>query len=282
MNNLEAKVMHPALHLYSQYHIIQESNAISPYIVTIYALDILENSENTQQVADFILWYASHANKLDRFGVSGTIYDYNIDKLGNESSTLQYDSADGYAGLYLYLVYKYYEKTKDKTLVQKIWATLKDDVYLLLHLQDKDGLTKALAGKSYHTKYLMDNVESYLGVKSYCYLARILNKKTDTYLGLQNTIKNGIMNDLYDTDQKRFYWAKDNVHKTIIKNNIFYPDIFAQIHLLAFWGENLEPKVAQKLWHEILEFYTIHKPSFAMEQLIIFQWAKAYALSHQL
>jgi len=282
MNKIEAKSEHPVLAIYEQYHILKDENAISPYIVSIYALDLLEESKNYEQISNFILWYTQHANKLDHFGVSGTIYDYILDKDGVEHPLKTYDSADGYAGMYLYLIAKYYQKTKDKTLLTTIWPTIEDNIYLLLHLQDKDGLTKALATKGYQTKYLMDNVESYIGVESYLYLANILQKNTQTYMNLQTTLKKGILTELYNNDKKRFYWAKINTEKTLIKKNKFYPDIFAQIHLLAFWGKHIESEVAQKLWQEILYFYNNEKPSFAMEQLIIFQWAKTFALSNKL
>ena len=280
MSNLYATTTHPVLKIYEQFHTIKEENAISPYIVSIYAIDLLENGDHNEIVSDFILWYTTHANKLDCFGVSGTIYDYVIDKNGTEHPLKTYDSADGYAGMYLYLVTKYYQKTKDRTLLNKIWSTIEDNIYLILYLQDKDGLTKALAHKNYEIKYLMDNVESFLGVKSYLYLVNELNKPALKYEGLRDTLKNAILTELYNKKTKTFYWAKENNTYSEVNNSIYYPDLFSKIHLLAFWGEEIDEDMRTKLWKDIIHFYTYSTANTSMEQMIIFNWAKNFSLKN--
>lgn len=259
-----------------------KNNTINPYILTIYALDILENSHQNHEVENFIKWYTKRANKLDKFGVSGTIYDYHIDKNGTEYSLEKYDSADGYAGLYLYLLAKYYKKTKNKQLIKNAWSTIEDNVYLLAHLQDEDGLTKALATKDYHVKFLMDNVESHIGVTAYLYLANELQMSTKNYTYLQSSLKEAILRELYNPQANNFYWAKEKSHLSPINTNIFYPDVFAQMHMLAFWGQELNPDVAKTLWSSITQFIQHNKTQLSMEQLIIFNWAKTFALNNNL
>lgn len=279
---MEAKLNHPALKIHNHYHTLNNKNYISPYITTIYALDILREGGNTQQIADYILWYSNRANKLDVYGVSGTIYDLSIDRNGTEHPLDTYDSADGYAGLYLYLVAQYYQKTKDIKLLKTIWHTLKDDIYLILHLQDKDGLTKALAPKNYSTKFLMDNIEAYIGVKSFLYLSKEISIDSTLYNGLKNTLKSAILHELYNNISKEFYWAKDKSKRTLANRNIFYPDIFIKVHLLAFWGDELDIGISKKLWQDILYFFNKNKPALGMEQAIIFNWAKSFAIKNNL
>jgi len=283
MSSLYAVSSHPVLNIYKKYHTVKEKNAISPYIICIYALDILKNTEETKLVYDFILWYAEHSNKIDRFGVSGTIYDFDIYSTGKESALKSYDSADGYAGMYLYLVTEYYKRTHDRELLSKIWDLMKDSAYLLIHLQDADdGLTKALPQATYKTKYLMDNVESFMGAASFLYLAKQRGVPAKEYLAFKLSIKEAIFEELYNKEDGAFYWSKegDMIKKT--NNNTFYPDIFARIHMLAFWGDELESDIAMKLWYEIRSFFDNNKVILPMEQIIIFDIARAFALRNNL
>jgi hypothetical protein len=272
---------HPALAVEEQFLAIKKRNFVSPYITSIFALDILRNGGDIDKVRDFILWYAQRANRLDRFGVSGTVYDRIIYSSGKERSLNRYDSADGYAGMYLYLVAEYYRKTGDKSIVRKVWSVLRDNVYLILYLQDKDGLTKALAG-SYRTKYLMDNVESCIGAASYVYLAREIGVDIGYYSGLKESLKNAIMTQLYDEKKKIFYWEKEGRWRNPARVYRYYPDTFAKIHLLAFCGRELRRDIARKLWYDIRRLYRSRKPRMGMEQMIIYNWAKSFALKNRL
>jgi len=299
---------HPVLVINKKFVPIEKENLVSPYMTCIYALDLLEHGGHLNTVRNFIIWYVEHLNKTDRFGVSGTIYDYRIDRdSGEEHSTERYDSADGYAGMFLYLVNRYYEAGGDAGFVQKIFPSLKDTVYLIYYLRDsRDGLVRALPIEGYHTKYLMDNVEAWLGVSSYLSLAETFEVKGDipqakVYVLFQNELKSAILNQLYDSESTLFDWAKTEEKNYESNASVFYPDMFAQMHLLAFWGNQIDRKTAEKLWHKIkilvahkdinVAFFgkiqskknSINNDSIiAIEQLIIFNWAKAYALKNNL
>jgi len=85
---------------------IKDHTTIEPYIVSILALNEVENNRNLPQVKRFIQWYFSKLNYPDQQGLSGTIYVYTWD--GNaERSTRKYDSVDGYAGMFLQLLRQY-------------------------------------------------------------------------------------------------------------------------------------------------------------------------------
>jgi len=274
---------HPALQIQSKFELLQQDNYVSPYIVTIYALELLKHKDEVENVKAFIWWYINHINKSDRYDISGTIYDYSITQKGEEHSLKNYDSADGYAGLFLYLVGQYYELTKDKTFLKTIFPMLKDTIYLIFHLQDKDGLTIALSKSSSKTKYLMDNVESFLGTQAYIDLSQKFGTEDDKrYLGLKETLKQAIFTQLYDPVKRQFYWAKEGKKVFVPSEKIFYPDMFSQIHLLAFFGKYLDRKTSIKLWQRILKFYKKEPPCLSMEQLLIFERARTFALKHQL
>ncbi len=278
----QASSIHPVLSIYKHYHTIKEKNYISPYITTIYALDLLKEGFAQEEVKSYITWYAKYANKIDKYGISGTAYDLIIDKNGTVHKLETYDSADGYAGLYLYLVAKYDQKYHDTAFLKSIWTTIADTVYLLLYLQDKDGLTKALADKDYTTKFLMDNIESHLGAKAYLYLAQSMHIDAKLYEGLKNTLKSAILHELYNTLLGEFYWVKEKNTSTLANKDILYPDIFIKIHLLAFWGNELQRTTTVKLWSDILKFFDKYNPAMTMEQLVIFNWAKTFAIKHNL
>ena len=307
-SSMFATNMHPVLTINKKFVPLEQANTVCPYTTSIFALDMLKSTKKETaklEVKKFILWYVSHTNKLDNYGLSGTIYDYEILLNGQEKSLQSYDSADGYAGMFLYLVREYYSVTKDKELIKTIFPTLKDMAYLIYHLKDSDGLTVALAKKDYDTKFLMDNVESYIGIESYIYLAKVIDTKTMEYTSLKDELKNAILNILYDEKSGLFYWAKDGDVLYKSSQNVFYPDMFAQIHLLAFFGKNISKQKVEDIWYKILSMldkrsneddsapiksifnhikniFSDESHKFSMEQFIIFGWARAYILKNQI
>lgn len=308
MSRLFSYQNHPLLAINEKFIPLEKKNRVSPYMTMIYALDLLRYGGHNDMVKRFIQWYVDHINRIDCFGVSGTVYDYSIDLHdGKEYSYARYDSADGYAGMFLYLVADYYEKSGDKQFIEKIFPALKDTVYLIYHLRDSsDGLVKALPFKNYQIKYLMDNVESWMGLKAYISLARVFgredeNQQIKAYTSFQNELKSAILSQLYNSSSGLFAWAKEGDKRYESVESVFYPDMFAQMHILAFWGEQMSKETAQNLWQKIKalihrkavnmeafrqerggKYVSGHDPKIAMEQLIIFERAKAFALKNNL
>ena len=293
---------HPALTIDQRFEVFDEPKVVSPYITSVYAIDLLEHGGHIAEVRSFMLWYVAHLNRSDIYGVSGSIYDYIVDpKTQKETSLQQYDSADGYAGMFLYLLKRYYEISGDRKLIAKVYPDLKDIVYLIYYLRDpKDSLTRALPKKGYRTKYLMDNVESWIGVDAYIFLSEMLGKgkeeQVEAYRVFRNELKHSIVKHLYDSKTGLFHWAKEGSEISGSTETRFYPDLFAQIHLLAFWGEEIERQKSALLWQKIKYFLSrksdeievfrqssqSEKGIMAMEQIIIFEWAKAFALENNL
>ena len=121
--------------------------------------------------------YLSQLNRPDRWGLSGTIYDYEVERhgfaAGSEATeivmiaTRNYDSADSYAATFLTLVSEYYYKTQDSELVTANLDDINLVAQVIVSLQDKDGLVFVKPGS--RTKYLMDNAENYRGLIAVSY-----------------------------------------------------------------------------------------------------------------
>src|SRR4030042_3085556 len=146
---------------------VKDARTINPYIVNIIAIYEINQGRYIEEIKDYIMWYFNHLNYPDNEELTGSIYDFEISEDGKEISTNNYDSVDGYAGTFLYLLNLYHLKTSDKALIDDNWRKIKDIVYLIPYLQVKDGLTKALPGRNNHARYLMDNCEAYAGIKAF-------------------------------------------------------------------------------------------------------------------
>ena len=252
---------------------IKDQKTIEPYIVSILALNEVENGRNFPQVKQFIQWYFSKLNYPDLQGLSGTIYVYTLaDKL--EQSTRKYDSVDGYAGMFLHLLRQYAVKTGDIQLLRDNWTKIEDIAALIPALQDKDGLTWATP--KYRVKYLMDNCESYGGITAYLDLRNMVGLGGSLkYHVTLIMIQQGILAELFDTGNAMFFWAKvEDGGKSQSAWNQFYPDALAQI-FPVYYGllADMIP-VRSHLWGEFVKIYGTTMPGVPVEQRILYELAK--------
>jgi len=262
----------PALEIYKRFSPIRKEDFkyINPYMLNIKAIYLLKKDVDYNTIKNYIVWYLQHTNYPDKFGLTGTIYDYSIDcKSRKEKPTLAYDSVDGYAGTFLTLLYIYYVKTKDKNTIQENWSKIKDIAYLISHLQDKDGLITALPNNK--IKYLADNCEAYGGIRSYNRLKRAMKMNEDMvyYTKLENSIRKGILSSFFNEKKGNFYWAIEEKKLFISDWNRFYPDAFAQIFPSLY---AIDEGVSRK--EEFLKRYTNKSELFSLEQKLIFKIIK--------
>lgn len=231
----EAEAIHPVRKLCEQYMEVPEEKFFTPYEVCIYALDDLDHERNYNDVRNFLLWYFKRINQADFSGMSGTTYDFTL--RGNEDVTIvQYDSIDGYSGLFLYLLNEYEKKTGDAALLRENWNIICEIAYTIPYLQQPDGLTIAYPG--YRMQYLMDNCEAYGGIMAFIEMGSRLNCSFDRpyYEACAQGIRSGIFTRLYDGKTNAFFWVNDEPQKNKGLNiNQFYPDAYAQI-FLAYFG----------------------------------------------
>ena len=125
---------HPVRIIASRYRTMPYEVFITPYEVGLYALDDLDNTDHRKDVKAFLEWYLKRINNNDKNGMSGTIYDVIL--YGDKEKVLpQYDSIDGYSGLFLVLLNKYCEQTGDISLIKKYWQQIEDMAYTISYLQ---------------------------------------------------------------------------------------------------------------------------------------------------
>ena len=225
----EAEYVHPARRVYEHHMELPEEAFLTPYDVCIMALDDLDQERYYDDTKAFIEWYLKRINKRDIYDMSGTIYDFVLH--GNRDTVLlQYDSVDGYSGIFLYMLNEYSKKTGDDQFIKDHWEIISDIAYTIPFLQQSDGLT--IAFREYEQQYLMDNCEAYGGMKAFMELGDRLGCTYDRkfYTEVRDGIKAAILDELYEEDQDVFYWVNDPVEKKKkVKMKKFYPDAYAQL-----------------------------------------------------
>ena len=265
---------HPAQAIMQHYAgDLKDQKTVEPYIVSILALNEVENGRNLPQVKQFIQWYFSKLNYPDLQGLNGTIYVYTME--GNiERPTRKYDSVDGYAGMFLHLLRQYAVKTGDVQLLRDNWGKIEDIAALIPALQDKDGLTWAMP--QYRVKYLMDNCESYGGITAYLDMRKMAGLEGNLrYHVALILLQQGILTDLFDTVNASFFWAKvEDGGKSQSSWKQFYPDAFAQIFPVYYGLLADRVPVRNQLWHEFDSHYGTSATGFPVEQRILYELTK--------
>ena len=241
---------------------------VIPYSVNILAQDLVRSINYRDLVKEYIIWYLSHLNKTDIHGLSGTIYDLTVDENGDEHWRETYDSADAYGGTFLLLVSLYYKYTGDSELLESYKRRLEDVAYMIVSLQDEDGLTWVWRGSS--TKYLMDNCEAYAGLKAYARLKKELGwKHRREYQEAAKGIKDGILSELFDPEGLLFNWGMEKGGETYEADwDNFYPDALAQIYPIAFGVIAPDTPLARHLWREFSYRYNEWDTHSPVQRLI--------------
>ncbi|MCP5051739.1 MAG: hypothetical protein GY940_31525, partial [bacterium] len=159
---------HPAIVILAEYRDTNKpDNRVVPYFVSLMALDLLKRSPSDYlgYIKPYLNWYLDHLNYPDKYGLTGSIYDYRIYDDGREEPLEDMDSVDSYAALFIMLVNRYFDLTGDWQFIESNRQKLEDIAYLMPYLQRDDGLTVALPETT--VKYLMDNCEVLEGVSAF-------------------------------------------------------------------------------------------------------------------
>ena len=220
---------------------------VVPYEINLYGVHIFRNSLNWQYVEQYILWYFDHLNYPDRYGLTGSIYDYTLDDKGQETSTHTYDSADAYAATFLILLHAYYQEVGNRQILNYYQKKIKDIAYLMIFLRDGDGLTRAVPYRG--AKYLMDNCEVYAGLKAFVALAKELSWTIPRFYEVAiGEIQFAIRTKLYDPFKGTFHWAlyDKTVHPSRWQR--FYPDALAQLFPIIYKVIDPSSPKARRIW----------------------------------
>jgi len=143
--------------------LLYSTQRINPYYSNLAAMGLVKDPARYVQVENWMRWYIGHLNHTDRWGLGGTMYDYNIIN-GREVAEGDADSTDSYAATFLSLAYAYYATGNPaaQSYVRSIAGQLDQIAQVLAKTQQSDGLT--WAKPNYQIKYLMDNSEVYRGL----------------------------------------------------------------------------------------------------------------------
>ena len=221
------------LSLWSHYERAEkEGNNVNPYLISVLAGSLADKGQKLKETREYISWYFEHMNYPDASGLTGSIYDYHIDPGGAEKPSGAYDSADSYAATFLLLLEKYSAAAGDFSLIRKNWEKVQDCVYVIVALQDEDGLTRAVPNSD--AKYLMDNCEAYAGILAYQRLCLSLGKERESYFdSAADAIKEGIRVKFFDAASGLYCWGISGGVKSGPGTDV-YPDRFAQIFPFLF------------------------------------------------
>lgn len=207
---------------------------INPYFANLALWGLVDNLEYDLVIKKWAIWYINHLNKPDNLGISGTIYDYKITGPNQLTPTKDYDSSDSYAATFLTLMRRYYDTTHDEEFLLGIEpeiCLISEAIYATR--DPEDGLT--FAKKNYKIKYLMDNLEVWVGLKDWAYLLDNLYNKPEQ---AEKVYKDAdlIKQSLQKMWQgKYFSFAKDEKSVLFITDtSTFYPDMTAQLMAIAF------------------------------------------------
>jgi hypothetical protein len=201
---------------------------VNPYYSNLAASGMLKDSARYTQVLNWMKWYVAHLNWPDKWGMYGTMYDYNIVN-GKVVSAGDADSTDSYAATFLSLAWEAYQ-TGNGTLqsyVKSISYQLDMIAGVLTQTQQSDGLT--WAKPDYQIKYLMDNSEVYRGLQDASSLFNAIgNPAKGTFYGQAAAAnKQGILGMWMNG-----VWAvyKDGIGRLMGPNmGVWYPDASAQV-----------------------------------------------------
>lgn len=206
------------------------------------------------QVQVYLDWYLSRLERPDRYGVTGTVYDYYLDERGSEVPAYTYDSSDSYAATFLTLVRLYYGTSGDRAWLEDHWPELDLVAGAMLATLQKDNLT--LARPDWRVKYLMDNCEVYRGLKDYAWLLaeagctgeaegyEALAGKVRESLEAKMRVNGGYCPAIYRAGlRRRPNWKK------------WYPDALAQLFPIITGIVSPDGETARRLYGNFLRNY---------------------------
>jgi len=277
-DNLSPLLKHPAVAILRLYKEVDKKEVIIiPYSINLMAIDLLKKGSSPSKVKTYILWYLDHLNYPDKYGLTGSMYDYRIDENGDETSLESCDSIDSYAATFIILIDRYFKLTGDLKLIESNRQKIEDVAYVIPFLRGEDGLTEALPDQD--ERYLMDNCEAYGGLSAFVELCRALEWDILAYYQEQKLLlRDAIWDQLYDTERGNFYWAIEDSQIHPSKWTVFYPDSYAQLFPILYGLIDNRDR-ALFMWNLFHENHAGIISELPVEQKLNYDWTKEAILN---
>jgi hypothetical protein len=210
-----------------------DRTTISPYLGNYAALGLARAAELTGESRyaraawGWLNWYAQHQD------VNGFVTDYKIAG-GRETTTGGMDSTDAYAGTFLVALEGAWQATSDRRALRALTPAIAAGVGAIEATQDTDGLT--WAKPRFRVKYLMDQAETYAGLRAATTLALASG---DFVLSLRAMLDAAWMSGgvarLWNPRVGAYDWAvQESGARKTTDWSLLYPDAVEQTWLVAF------------------------------------------------
>ena len=240
-----------------------DSTRIMPYFSNLGVMGFTEKPTYYPNVKNWMEWYWNNVSWPDKFGIYGSINDFDVGSNGAETpvpdpdaqGNHHPDSTDSYAGTFLSLAYAYYN-TGDSaarsyiTSIQPPNSNRLDYVgEVVVHTKQSNGLT--WARPDYNIEYLMDNCEAYRGLRDLAnlYTAYGLTTQASFYNTHADQMLNGIQTALWNSANNDYYWyTTDSGSSGSVNWNVFYPDSVSQLFPIAFGVIQPTDQRAKDIW----------------------------------
>jgi len=264
---------HPALRILAIYAPAQEDPAwVSPYIVNLMALDQLAKTGPDRLLESYIDWYFGRLNYPDKYGCTGSIYDRMVGRDGSEKSLAECDSLDSYAATFLMLLERFWRQGGGDRAIKRHRRELRDIAYLILYLQQENGLSLALPDRS--EQYLMDNCECLGGLVAYARLAETFDPAmADTYRLRAEKLRADIRRLFFNQARREYAWEIDNGKAHGSNWQRFYPDAYAQLFPILY-GATRDRAERSFLWKRFRQNHRHKIPALPVEQRIVVKWTE--------
>ncbi|HEX3551822.1 MAG TPA: hypothetical protein VIA62_01160 [Thermoanaerobaculia bacterium] len=213
--------------------ILYTADKIVPYYSNLGAIGLTKTPAYYANVKAWMQWYLNHLNWPDKWGIYGTVYDYDVAANGAETSTNDADSTDSYAATFLSLAWAYYQTGNATAQAYVKTLDYQLDVIggVLVQTQQADGLT--WAKPDYKVKYLMDNCEVYKGLSDLASLYQNAfndSTKASYYSAHASQVLQGIESELWNAAANDYYTDKDEAGgKGTVNWSTWYPDATSQL-----------------------------------------------------
>jgi hypothetical protein len=221
-----------------------DRSRIDPYLANYAALGLASAYGRDHQPQElsaawrWLRWYQDH------MGGRGYVTDYTVGPAPTyvERSTGDEDSTDAYAGTFLLALRQTYVASGNGVELRSFATGIRKAIGAIRSTQQGDGLTWATP--TYHAKLLMDQAESYAGLRAAQFLSGVLGltELGARAAGAAERMRAGVAalwsasgsNGSYDRAKL------EDGSRASSSWNVFYPDSVSQMWLLAV-GNRLSP-----------------------------------------